>query len=156
MCEKRVNQVEEPDKQEDQRVETVPLAPAERAIDDDTINGKGPTDDEWKIVQAESNETVNDTTETSKVMVAERVVQGSKRHISDSDTDGKIQHRRARIHPVPNLGAGKRRDKTASSSAAEKVSTVSLHNHVYFSKRLLHGNLEFILLFPYSINDHSG
>ena len=123
MCEKRVNQVEEPEKQEDQRVETVPLAPAERAIDDDTINVKGPTDDEWKIVQAESNKTVNDTIETSKVMVAERAVQGSKTHISDSDSDGKIQHRRARIHPVPNLGAGKRRDKTASSSAAEKVST---------------------------------
>ena len=101
MCEKRVNQVEEPEKQEDQRVETAPLATVERAIDP-TI---GPTDDEWKIVQAESNETVNDTIETPKVMVAERAVQGSKRHISDSDSDGKIQHRRARIHPVPNLGA---------------------------------------------------
>ena len=66
-------------------METVPLAPAERVIDDDTINGKGPTDDEWKIVQAESNETANDTIETSKVMVAERAVQGSKRHILDSD-----------------------------------------------------------------------
>ena len=46
MCgEKRVNQVEEPEKQEDQRLETVPLAPTERAIDDDAINGKGPNDD---------------------------------------------------------------------------------------------------------------
>ena len=97
-------------------METVSLAPAEMAMDDNTIHVKGPTDDEWKIMQAESNE-------TSEVMVAERAVQGSKRHISDSDSDRKIQRRRARIHPVPNLGAGKLRDKTASSSAAEKVST---------------------------------
>ena len=125
MCDKRVNQVEESEKREDQ-VETVPLAPTEMANDDDTLNEKGPTENEKKNVQAESNETVKDTIETSEVMVAERVVQGCKRHISDSDSDGKIQNRRARIHPVPNLGAGKRRDKTVSTSAAKKVSTDKL------------------------------
>ena len=119
MCDKRVNQ--ESENHEDQRVESVPLPPTEMAIDDDTINEKGPTDNERKNVQAESNETVKDTIETSEVMVAERVVQGCKRNISDSDSDGKIQHRRARIHPVPSLGAGKRRDKTVSTSAVEKV-----------------------------------
>ena len=41
-------------------------------------------------------------------------------HISDCDSEGKTQHRRARIHPVPNLRAGRRRDKSASSSAAKK------------------------------------
>ena len=125
VCDKKVDQVEETEKHEDQ-VGTVPLAPTEMAIDDDTINEKGPTENEKKNVQAESNETVKDTIETSEVMVAERVVQGCKRHISDSDSDGKIQHRRARIHPVPNLGAGKRRDKTVSTSAAKKVSTDKL------------------------------
>ena len=107
-------------------METVPLAPTEIAIDDDTLNDKGPTENEKKNVQAESNETVKDTIETSEVMVAELVVQGCKRHISDSYSDGKIQHRRARIHPVPNWGAGKRRDKTVSTSAVEKVSTDKL------------------------------
>ena len=124
VCDKRVNQ--ESENHEDQRVESVPLPPTEMAIDDDTINEKGPTDNERKNMKAESNETVKDTIETSEVMVAERVVQGCKRHISDSDSDGKIQHRRARIHPVPNLGAGKRRDKTVSTSAVEKVSTDKL------------------------------
>ena len=95
VCDKRVNQVEESEKHEDQRVESVPLPPTGMAIDYDTINEKGPTDNERKNVQAESNETVKDTIETSEVMVAERVVQGCKRYISDSDSDGKIQHRRA-------------------------------------------------------------
>lgn len=52
------------------------------------------------------------------VKVAEYAVQGCKRHISDSDSDGKTQHRRARIHPVPNIRAGKRRDINTSILAA--------------------------------------
>ena len=94
MCEKRVNQVEEPEKQEDQRVETVPLAPAESAIDDDTIEVKG----------------LDLLSEEIKLLLLQLL---------------------------------------------KKSLPINLHN-VYFSTRLVHGNLEFTLLFPYSINDHSG
>ena len=54
MCDKRVNQVKEPEKQEDQGMEAVRLAPQEMSIEDDTVNIEGPTDDERKIMQSES------------------------------------------------------------------------------------------------------
>ena len=73
------------------------------------------------MVQQENNETVD----TSEAMVREHAVQGCKRQISDSDSDGKTQHPRERIHPVPNLGAGKQRDKNAAISAAKKAHTDS-------------------------------
>lgn len=89
VCDKRVNQAEEPRKQEDQGVDAVPLAPTEMFIDDDAVNVKGPTDDEGRIVQPESNETVKVTVCTSEAMDAEHAVQGCKRQISDSYSDGK-------------------------------------------------------------------
>lgn len=54
VCDKRVNQVKEPEKQEDQGMEAVPLAPQEMSIEDDTVNVEEPTDDERKILQSES------------------------------------------------------------------------------------------------------
>ena len=54
VCDKRVNQVEESEKHEDQGVETVPLAPTEMAMEDDTVNEKGPTDNERKIICKQS------------------------------------------------------------------------------------------------------
>ena len=104
-------------------MDAVPLAPTEMFIDDDAVNVKGPTDDEGKIVQPESNETFKVTVCTSEAMDAEHAVQGCKRQISDSYSDGKTQHRRARINLVPNLSAGKRKDKTASASAVKKAPT---------------------------------
>ena len=121
VCDKRLVQAEEPRKQEDQVVEVVPLA--KTSSDNDAVNVKGSTDDEGNIVQQESNETAKDTVNTSEAMDTEHAVQGCKRQISDSDSDGKTQHRRARIHPVPNLGAGKQRDKNAATSAAKKAHT---------------------------------
>ena len=114
VCDKRVIQAEEPRKQEDQVVEVVPLEPAKTSSDNDAVNVKGSNDDEGNIVQQESNETAMDT---------EHAFQGCKRQISDSDSDGKTHHQRARIHPVPNLGAGKQRDKNAATSAAKKAHT---------------------------------
>ena len=127
MCDKRVIQAEEPRKQEDQGMEVVPLAPTKTSIDNDAVNVKGSNDDEGNIVQKENNETAKDTVDTaSEAMVTEHAAQGCKlRQISDSDSDGKTQHRRARIHPVPNLGAGKHRDKNASTSTAKKAPTDS-------------------------------
>ena len=115
MCDKRVIQAEEPRKQEDQGVEVVPLAPGKTSSDNDAVNVKGSNDDEGNILQQESNETANDTVDTSEAMVTEHAVQGCKRQISDSDSDGKTQHRRARIHHVPNLGAGKQRANSLHS-----------------------------------------
>ena len=121
VCDKRVIQAEEPRKQEDQVVEVVPLSPAKTSSDNDAVNVKGSNDDEGNIVQQESNETAKDTVDTLEAMDTEHAVQGCKRQISDSDSDEKTQHRRARIHPVPNLGAGKQRDKNAATSAAKKA-----------------------------------
>ena len=155
VCDKRVNQVKEPEKQEDQKAEAEPLAVEEMSIEDDTINVEGPTGFERKIVQSESNETVKDTVDTSDVMVAEYAVQGCKRDVSDSDPDGKTQHRRTRIHTVPKFSAGKRRDKNASSSAAKKSLPISFHN-VHLPTRLVHRFFVFTLFLIDSINDHSG
>ena len=74
------------------------LAPANISIDNEPANVKGPTDDEGKIVQPESNETVKDTVHASEPMATEDAAHGRERHIWVSDSDGKTQHPRARIH----------------------------------------------------------
>ena len=71
-------------------MEVVPLAPTKTSSNNDAVNVKGSNDDEGNIVQQESNETAKDTVNTSEAMDTEHAVQGCKRQISDSDSDGKL------------------------------------------------------------------